>query len=69
MPPILPVEVELFCNTYTLILAFPNEGVVKVPPETVLVSPVIASTYVPFGIPVNVATPEMPTHKKLYTSL
>ena len=46
-------------------LALPEQLAVSVPLDTVFVSPVIASTYVPFGIPENVEFPEIVTSAKL----
>lgn len=43
----------------------PDTDTLSVPFVTVLTSPVTASTYLPFGTPVNVASPEIETHTKL----
>ncbi len=52
-------------RTYALRSPFFVAVAVRVPPETVFVSPVTASTYVPLGMPENVALPETTTHTKL----
>ena len=53
-------------STYTLIFPFPETFAVNEPPSlTVFVSPVTASTYVPPGRFVNVASPEIVTRAKL----
>ena len=60
--PTFPTEEE---RTSILAFAVPLQLTVKDPPVTEYVEPVTASVYVPLGIPLNVADPEMVTRTKL----